>query len=360
MRKLQTGFVGLHRGGGLIRSLAAHPQVEVAALCDIDEGVLVDTAAAFSLSDERLFTRFEEFVNAPLDIVVVATPIEYHAQHSIAAMESGKHVLCEQTAAYSVAECERLAQTVRRTGRVYMMGENYCYFHYIREWKSWINQGKLGKIFHAEGEYIHEITRLLEDPETGERKWRYTRAPIWYCAHCLGPILTLMDDRIVKATGLHSGKNIHPQGGLGYLDMEVGLFQTQKGATIKILRSQVAPRHPDLIYYTLYGEKGFVENGRQGGWAGGAGLFYSEDDATIQEGARQIDCPTVDPNAPAEARQGGHGTSEYYMVRDFIDAILHNTSPPIDVARALDFTIPGIMAHESAMQGGQWLDVPLF
>ena len=61
-----------------MRSLAAHPQVEVAALCDIDEETVADTGAAFSLSDQRLFTRFEDFVNAPLDIVVVATPIEYH------------------------------------------------------------------------------------------------------------------------------------------------------------------------------------------------------------------------------------------------------------------------------------------
>jgi len=68
----------------------------------------------------------------------------------------------------------------------------------------------------------------------------------------------------------------------------------------------------------------------------------------------------TDPNAPEEALRGGHGTSEYYMVRDFIGAIEQNTRPPIDVARALDFTIPGIIAHESAMQGGKWLDVPLF
>ena len=111
-----------------MRSLAAHPQVEVAALCDIDEETVADTGAAFSLSDERLFTRFEDFVNAPLDIVVVATPIEYHAQHSIAAMESGKHVLCEQTAAYTVADCERLVETVRKTGRVYMMGRTTATF----------------------------------------------------------------------------------------------------------------------------------------------------------------------------------------------------------------------------------------
>ena len=81
---------------------------------------------------------------------------------------------------------------------------------------------------------------------------------------------------------------------------------------------------------------------------------------TKKEGSQEILCPTVDPDAPEEAKKGGHGTSEYYMIRDFVDAIDSNTQPRIDVTRAVDFTIPGILAHESAMQGGAWLDVPLF
>jgi len=359
--KLQVGFVGLRRGSGLVRSLAGHPHVQVAALCDLDENALSKLATDFNVADQQVYTRFDDFVNAPLDIVVIATPIEFHAPQAIAALESGKHVLCEQTAAYTLADCEQLVNTVRKSGRVYMMAENYCYFHYIRQWKALIDQGKLGKIFHAEGEYLHEIVDLLIDPQTGKRRWRYPRAPIWYCAHCLGPLLTLMDDRIVKATGVHSGKNIFPnEEGLGFLDMEVGLFQTQKGATIKILRSQVAPRHHELIFYSLYGTKGFVENGREGGWGGTKGRLYLEDEMAKKEGAQEIDCLTVDPNAPAEALKGGHGTSEYYMVRDFIGAIETNTQPPIDIARAIDFTAPGICAHESAMQGGVWVDVPLF
>jgi len=360
MAKWKAGVVGLSRGRGLAGSMAGHPDVEIAALCDLNQEVLAEKGAQFQVPDQHLYSHFHDFVNAPVDIIVVATPIEHHAAQSIEAMESGKHVLCEQTAAYTVDDCERLVNTVKRTGKTYMMAENYCYFHYIREWQKMINQGKLGQIFYAESEYIHEIVNLLVDPETGKRHWRSQRAPIWYCAHTLGPLLTLMDDRIVQATGTHAGRHMHPDESIAFLDMEVGLFKTQKGAAIKILRSQVALRHPAIVYYSLYGTKGFVENGRGSGWGSTQGGLFIQDDSSEQSGAQAIDCPTVDPNAPEEARKGGHGTSEYYMVRDFVDAIENNTKPPIDVVRAVDFTIPGILAHESAMAGGAWFDVPLF
>jgi predicted dehydrogenase len=360
MAKWKAGIVGLHRGGGLLRALATHPDVEIAALCDLNQGVLAEVGKDHQVPEKYWFTQFHNFVNAPVDIVAIATPIEYHAQQSIAAMESGKHVLCEQTAAYTVDDCERLVRTVERTGQVYMMAENYCYFAYVQEWKKMIDQGKLGEIFYGEGEYIHEITHLLVDPETGERYWRYRRAPIWYCGHTLGPLLYLMNDRIVKATGAHTGRHKYPGESIAFLDMEVGLFQTQKGAVIKILRSQAAPRYHDMIFYSLYGTKGVVETGREGGWQGTQGLLFLEDEMRKEDGAQLIDCPTSDPNAPLEARQGGHGTSEYYMIRDFIEAVENHTRPSIDVIRAVDFTVPGILAHEAAMSGGKWLDVPLF
>ncbi len=367
MKKLQVGFVGLHRGGALLRAMAAHSRVEVAALCDLKEELLATVAGDFNLPDNALYTAFDEFVNAALDIVVIATPIELHAAQSIAALESGKHVLCEQTVAYTLDECAGVIAAQERTGNVYMMVENHCYFHYIREWRKLIARGDLGTLFYGVGEYIHEIAHLLRDPDTGTPKWRLTRPPIWYCAHPLGPVLTLMDDRIVKATGVSAGRNIFPEElDLGHLDMEAGLFQTEKGNVVKILRSQVAHRHPQLAHFSLYGTKGFIENGRHvaarasTGHRASTGRYYNIDSMEKHTGAEEIDCPLVDPNAPPEALLGGHGTSEYFLVQDFIAAIDNNTKAPIDAVRAVEFTAPGIVAHEAAMQGGVWLDVPQF
>ena len=133
---------------------------------------------------------------------------------------------------------------------------------------------------------------------------------------------------------MHSGKASIRMKASAFLHMEVGLFQTYKGAVIKILRSQVVPRHPDMVWYSLYGTKGFIENGR-GGWGKTTGQMYVEGEMPKQPGAQAIECPTVDPSAPAEALSGGHGTSEYYLVRDFI-AALEQKRPPAHRRRARD------------------------
>lgn len=357
MKKWKVGIAGLSRGKGFVSVFSAHPRVEITALCDIDEGKLKETGEAFKVSDSQLFTNFDDFLNAAMDIVMIATPIPFHAEQTIKAVEIGKHVLCEQTAAYTLEECKAIVNAVKRTGMTYMMAENYCYFHYIREWKKKIDEGKLGRIFYAEGEYIHEIINLLVDSKTGQYYWRHERPPIWYCAHTLGPLLMLMDDRIVKASGVTSGFNKMPEykDHPGFLDIEVGLFRTKKGSIVKILRSQV-PSRPHMVWYSLYGTKGHLENQRDRG----DGLYYVEGEMDKGKGGEEFPCPVVDPNAPEEAKQGGHGTSEYYMIRDFLDAVEKKTRPPIDVIRSMDFTVPGIIAHESAMKGSQWMDVPLF
>ncbi|MCX7705170.1 MAG: Gfo/Idh/MocA family oxidoreductase [bacterium] len=354
MKKLKIGIVGLSRGRGFVNVFSAHPDVEVSAICDIDIQKLSEVGDAFGLPDKARFTNFDDFLNAEIDIVMIATPIPFHTEQSVKSLEAGKHVLCEQTGAYTVEECEKVVQAVKKTKKKYMMAENYCYFHYIQEWKKIIQSGKIGEILYAEGEYIHNIVHLLVDEKTGKFFWRHERPPIWYCAHTLGPLLMLMNDRIVKACGLTTGFRMYPQYSQhpGFLDFEVGLFQTEKGSVVKILRSQV-PACPHFVWYCLYGTKGHLENRR----VKGEGFIYIEGKSAAD--GEVFTSAIVDPNAPEEARKGGHGTSEYYMIRDFLQAIKNDTEPPINVFRATEWTIPGIIAHQSAMKGGKWLDVPI-
>ncbi|HOJ10217.1 MAG TPA: Gfo/Idh/MocA family oxidoreductase [Clostridiales bacterium] len=353
MGKFKVGLVGIGRGTAYGHIFANNPKTEVTALCDINEESLAASGKSFELHDNQLFSSYDDFINADFDIAVIGTPIPDHTEQVIKALESKKHVLCEVTAANTIEGCQQIVDAVKKSDRKYMLAENCNYMHFVMQWKKMVDEGKIGKIVYAEAEYVHEIRGRVLDSSTNEKKWRAERAPIHYCSHSLGPILHLMDDYIVRGTCMGKDVNIIPNVGVGAIDYQVALFETSKGAVIKVLRSSVLSRKPPLCHYELYGTKGFIENGYDS---------YDNEGRTYFEGEDETSKPQVwtssDPDAPEAARLGGHGTSEFYIVRDFIESIENDTTPPIDIVKAMDMTVPGIIAHEAAMKGNVWLDVP--
>jgi predicted dehydrogenase len=360
-QKLKVGLVGL---GGLGRGLRygllfnSHPKTKVTAICDIDEMALDSAKRSLGLSDSQCFKNYEDFIKSDVDIVFIGTPGHEHAWQSILALESGKHVLCELMPANSEKDCESLYHAVRKSGMKYMMAENYSYFHYIMQWKQIIMNGELGKIFYAESEYVHEIRSLLQDPNTGKLLWRANRPPIHYIGHCLTPLLLLMEDRVTRVTAWGRYYNIMQNVGPGAIDMQVALFETKKGAAIKVLRSQVAPREPPLVYYSIYGTKGCLENGRfdhpyQDDVTKGIRFIEGRDKV-----AKKIPWKISNPRAPKNAKIGGHGTSEYYLVKDFVNSIEKDVDPPINIDLSINVTLAGLKAHEVAESENKWVTVP--
>jgi hypothetical protein len=57
---------------------------------------------------------------------------------------------------------------------------------------------------------------------------------------------------------------------------------------------------------------------------------------------------------------GGHGGSHGRLTDEFIRAIIEDREPVVDIIAALNMTVPGIIAHESAMKGGEWLKIPQY
>ncbi|MBN1673242.1 MAG: Gfo/Idh/MocA family oxidoreductase [Kiritimatiellae bacterium] len=353
--KWRIGLVGAHRGKGYGSLLAGHPRCELVACCDSSEQTLAGVQEAFRLSDAQCFLDYDAFIAAGMDAVLLATPIPVHARQTITALEAGVHVLCEVTAASTVEDCARIVDTVRRTGKTYMLAENCVFWPFVRDWKAMVGSGRLGEVIYAECEYLHPIPAMIVDPETRAPRWRAARAPLHYCSHSLGPILEITGDRIVRAMGLGQGHRILPEAPVGGIDIQVALFETEKNAIIKLLRTSVAPRHPGFHFYLIQGTKGFVESARDK--TGGTGRLYVRGE---MKEARVAPCSLVDESLPKEAQAGGHGTAEYVLVEEFLDALDLGRKPSIDEVRAMDMTVPGLVAHESAMNGGVWLDVPRF
>ena len=162
----------------------------------------------------------------------------------------------------------------------------------------------------------------------GKPTWRAFLPPIHYCTHSLGPILSLTDDRCVTAVGMHTGSNIDTE--YGTIDMEVGLFKTEQGAVIKILTGFALRRQPGFHYYSVYGTKGCLEKKRDGAET----VAYFEDIPNLH-GMMNLPINTMHKGLPGWAAMGGHGSAEYVMIQGFIEAILEDKDPPVDVYKAL-------------------------
>jgi predicted dehydrogenase len=171
---LRVGVAGLRRGAAYATLFDAQAEATLVALCDTDATVLARGAARWPHA--TACATYAELLAVGLDLVVVASPVADHVAQATLALAAGVHVLSEVPAATSLAECEQLITAVERSGRVYMMAENVCYFPAIQTLKSLIDGGRLGRVVYAESDYWHNV----RPPTTPgmDRPWRYTLAPI--------------------------------------------------------------------------------------------------------------------------------------------------------------------------------------
>jgi hypothetical protein len=126
-----------------------------------------------------------------------------------------------------------------------------------------------------------------------------------------------------------------------------------------------SPRPHQAAYYSLQGTAGCYESWRGLGDQAKVWLADEHEPSHVFDSAKWHPLDQYAPHyipdrlaAGEEARAGGHGTSEFWMMQDFIAAVRGERPNSIDVHRALDYTLPGICALESLEQGGAVVPVP--
>ena len=359
--KLKVGIAGLGRGSGFIRSFTTITETEVTALCDVDENRLKNVAEQSNI--EKCFTAYEEMLEDDVDIVVLATPENLHTPQSISALNAGKHVVSEVTAATSIEQCYDLVRAVRKSKTKYMMAENLCYSPTNILIKNMVRKGLFGDIYFGEGEYLHDIKSMHHNSE-GNPTWRY----YWqvginrcnYATHSLGPVLQWFDERVVSVCCLGTGVNTDPEHAME--DTVMMLCKTESGALIKI-RIDMLSNRPANSYYSLQGTKGCYESTR--GFGDNKPKVWLADYCKAGEWRELAEfneefMPERWKNPPQEAVKAENVSGEYFELRDFVDSILQDTNPPMDVYAAMDFTVPGLVSEESIANGGKPIEVPNF
>ncbi len=159
-KALRIGFVGIGaRGSNLLKILLELEGVEFRAFCDIREDRVTRAQRWVRETDrpepsgytkgDTDFKRMCEMEE--LDLVITATPWQWHVPVCVAAMEAGKHAATEVPAAVTLDECWQLVEASEKNNRHCMMLENYCYFHKTMTILNMIRKGALGELLHCEG-----------------------------------------------------------------------------------------------------------------------------------------------------------------------------------------------------------------
>ena len=167
--RVKLGFIGTGlRGQWMLWLAAKYPEVEIPAICDIDEQMIASALKILKDAgrpEPRIYKKNEEdfrtmLDNEPLDGVYIATPWEWHHPMAIAAMNNGIHVGTVVPAALTVKECWDLVNVSEKTNKFCMIMENVCYRRDIMAVLNMVRKNMFGELLHCQGGYQHDLRHV--------------------------------------------------------------------------------------------------------------------------------------------------------------------------------------------------------
>jgi predicted dehydrogenase len=351
--KVRIGVVG--GGFGCAFHWHEHPNCIVEAVSDLipDRRKLLMKV----YKCEKSYESLEKLVLDPtVDAVAVFTGAPDHARHVTLCMERGKHVISACPACLTLEEAAQLKEVKERTGLKYMNAETSYYRWGTIAARQLVQDGVLGELVYSEGEYYHPGIGRADhslSKRDGKHTWRYGYPPMLYPTHSTAFLVGVTRERLVKVSCIGTGDAGEPalkdnQYNNPFLN-GMGLFLTDAGHPFRCNVAWDIHAHGERAQW--FGTKGAVYLPGSGGQP-----------LTIQIEDRTLDTlPDYWPMVPPKMRRGtGHGRSHPFITNEFVMALVEDREPAIDLYESLAFCVPGIVAHESALKGGEQLDIPQF
>lgn len=152
---MRVAFIGVgNRGGFLLRHMIKVPGVKVVAICDLDPERLKAAAATVGGAVET-YTEYRKMLERKdIDAVVIATPVDFHKEMSLAALEVGKHVYCEKPLAVTPEECRMVTNAAASAKGIFQLGYQLRHDPVRSASMDFVKKGGIGKLLFLQG-YRH-------------------------------------------------------------------------------------------------------------------------------------------------------------------------------------------------------------
>ncbi len=402
-RQVKVAIIGVGlRGQNHLELLLRRADVEVAAICDIDDRMLVMAKEQITNSGKKLPSVFTGDVYAwkkmletkGLDAIIIATPWEWHKEMIIGSLESGiKYVGSEVVIGITLQDHWDVVRAAEKHNAHVMMLENVCYRRDVMAVLNMVRQGLFGEMIHLQGGYQHDLREVkfndgikaygggCEMDEKGwtEARWR-THHSIYrdgdlYPTHGIGPIAHYINinrgNRFLnlcsfstKARGLHEhviktcGPD-HPNAKINFKlgDVVTTSIKCANGETILLQHDTSLPR-PYSLGFRVQGTNGIWMDVNKGIYIEGkSAKAHQWDDA--KEWLDKYDHPLW-ARWSKEATGSGHGGMDFYVVHSFIESVKRNVATPMDVYDAAAWSAITPLSEQSIELGNETVEFPDF
>lgn len=368
----------------------AHPGVGEVILADLDADKLRAKAGQFGIA--RTLPSLDALCASEVDAVALFTQNWLHGPQAEQALRAGKHVYSAVPSAGSLEEIAALVRAVRETGRIYMVGETSYYYPEAIYCRERFRRGDFGKIVYAEGEYYHDYDHGLYEVMQwrGGADWKRFAGspPMYYPTHSVSMVVSVTGAHMTQVSCL--GWVDHHADGLFRADANIwanrfsnesALFRMSDGSMARINEFRRIGHHGGErlnLYGTL---ASFEEQSHHRIWVPkeyGACVDLTEllecSGIPAADAGQMAALPASDAMHKGASRVhpverlpkafiglgNGHNGSHQFLVDDFVRACLSGETPPNNIWAAARYLVPGLIAHESAVRGGETLPVPDF
>lgn len=342
-------------------------ETAVAVVCDLDEERA--RKCAEMLGAPKATTRFEDVLRDPdVNAVAIAIGCHLHGGAVVAALEAGKHVVVEVPAvATTIEEVRRMVDAAERGNLKLQMGNHERWTPQKRRMKEMIVAGDIGEIILADGDYTHDGFRPEKDGRINYMRFDLANSrphdnpPHWRLGvnnpaqevmagggglHAVDSLRWLMGEEFCQVA-CYGNRKVAPFRGID--DMQTALYTTPSGAVGRATAFYSVCR-PHSRHNAVYGVDGSLE-------------FRWHDDrlwhaADNHSPMTAVEVPEIELNEE-QRRRVGHGGMTYFQDRDFVDAILQDRQPEINVYEAARSCAAAICAKQSALEGRP-IEIPSF